>query len=875
MSSMQKHLPLLCALLVGAGFLIAGVTRSGVWDPYELGRAELARCLAAELFDARDLRMPEDGDACRPALGPEERRARAARSGVDVDRISAEARGPTLTDLGSGELGFTSMALGFRLFGLRDYAGRLPLALWALTGLLVLYAFVRRFASVRAALYASLALSSMPLYFLHARTMLGDAVTMAAFTAAACGLGGALLEQAGEGVRRAVWLALGVLGCTAAFLARGVVIGVAAPALAVGLAWLSLRLSVRRGLAFDLVGGGCLVVGIAALAVAWLRMAELSGVAEGTEHLRKLGFGRLAKVLDERLAERPVVRLLGFAFIARAPVESTFDLPIRDIGHALFPWSALLPFALGAVLRTRSADQGGAQRDSGLRVLLVTIVAVACFAFALVAPHAGALPFAAPAFCAALIGLALDDFDRVTGRWHLVALGALLFAGVLLVDFATTPTSAFAPFAVGERDLPKLFLDDARRYMVVGALGFAAVCVVGLAAAQPPAGVRAYARERLGSYRRAFAALSTLWRGNLAFAFLVVEAGLVGLGAMLFVGRRMEWPAVLKLPATFTRYGLNLWWQIPVALVVAPLLWDVARFAHAAALRRMHLPRSAGVVLGGLVVGAALCFGYYPALAEHLSPKEMFERYDRLHRPGEPLGVVGVSPRVARYYARGDDVVAHGNAAAAYRWLVADGAERRWLVVRASDLLDLNALHRRERHENLPVLDARSSQFLLVSNRLDGARNLSFLEDLVVPEPTSIQHPLDAMFGSELEVLGWEVRDERGALVTAVEPQEPYHVRFFYRVRQPITRAWKAFLHIDAAGRRQNGDHEVLGGRYRMGLWQPGDVVVDDYELSLDANFGPGAYRVYFGFFIGGERFAVTRGPHRDNRIDGGDLIVR
>src|SRR5690606_22634061 len=110
------------------------------------------RRLAVHLFDASELARPGD-----------------------------PATIPTLGDLGAGELGFTSMAWGFSAFGLSAWAGRLPLALWALGGALALFVLVARLARPRAALYAVAALVTMPAYFAQARVMLGDAVVLAAF----------------------------------------------------------------------------------------------------------------------------------------------------------------------------------------------------------------------------------------------------------------------------------------------------------------------------------------------------------------------------------------------------------------------------------------------------------------------------------------------------------------------------------------------------------------------------------------------------------------------------------------------------------------------------------------------------------------------
>jgi hypothetical protein len=51
---------------------------------------------------------------------------------------------------------------------------------------------------------------------------------------------------------------------------------------------------------------------------------------------------------------------------------------------------------------------------------------------------------------------------------------------------------------------------------------------------------------------------------------------------------------------------------------------------------------------------------------------------------------------------------------------------------------------------------------------------------------------------------------------------------------------------------------------------------VDDHEFSLEPNFTPGTYSIFFGLFVGDTRMKVKSGPNDgDNRIMGGNLIVQ
>jgi len=287
--------------------------------------------------------------------------------------------------------------------------------------------------------------------------------------------------------------------------------------------------------------------------------------------------------------------------------------------------------------------------------------------------------------------------------------------------------------------------------------------------------------------------------------------------------------------------------------------------------------RAPGLALGGAVVGFVLCFFYYPALANQLSPKEVFESYRRLC-PGAPLAMLGVGGRTAAYYAGGQPQ-ALTDPGSAYRWLVADPSQRRCLALKADELPQINRLWREhaDPRTNLPIVDARSSQILLASSALDeGQTNESPLASILLSAPPHPQRVLEANMDDKLQVIGFDMIDERGRLVDAIGPGRTYHMKTYYRVLAPVTTEWEAFIHIDGYHRRHNGDHKPMNGKYPMSLWLPGDLLMDDHEFKLEPNFTPGSYTIYFGLFVGDTRLKVKSGPNDgDNRINGGPLRVQ
>jgi len=806
--------------------LLPLLTRSGVWDPYEVDSADYARRIAIHVFGASDLALE-----------------------------GAQNAMPTLGDLRMGELPFTSMALSFKVFGLSDWAGRLPLALWAFAGVMSLYLFLSRLVSPRTGLYAALVILTTPLYFVQARTMLGDAVTMAALAMSFTGLNGALLDSSSRA--RMGWLVWGVLGLVAGYLCRGMLIGVASPCLSAGVAFFVARrlMSPRvetasRATALSLLGVGLLTTAV------------------GT-------FVLLALTSDPL----PLVRLLGAAGLPEPSKEATFDLVIRQLGHAMFPWSALLPFALGRMFAVPVGavdDERG--RAAALRIALLLGLGTCWGAYTLMVPFAGNLPFGGCTLFAAMVAIAVTDLERGAAPSRLVAFGTALLVAVLYRDFVRAPERGLAPFVVSEPAFPQSFVPDATSLLSASALVFA--IFVGLSwyevtPSRAPAGVVAWARAGSARYAQVLRELAEVFQGNLLFALVVLEAGLVGLALMLYFGGRFGWTPVAQMPRNMAGIGVNAWWALPIALATLVPMLVVVRDAFRWGLSWARLPRGSATVIGGVLAGAMLCFGYYPALASQLSPREVFEAYGTLAKPDAPLALLGVGERGASYYHRGR-VQTPNNPASAVVWLDAEEEERRWLIATAHDLPKVNSLWRARHGRNVPVLDARSSQILLLSNRLEqGETSQSWLDRLVLAAPVVPERPLDIRFREQLQCVGWEVTDEEGQLVDRVIPQRPYTLSFYFRVLGRISTDWRIFVHVDGQKRRHNADHDPLEGRYPMRLWLPGDFIRDSYEVTLEPNFTPGQYGVYFGFYSGKSRFAVSKGPHDDNRVRAGVLRVR
>ncbi|HEY2513701.1 MAG TPA: glycosyltransferase family 39 protein [Polyangiaceae bacterium] len=922
----QRWLPLALAAALPILFflLLPPLTKSGLWDPFELNVADLGRRLALNLF------------------------------GAPLSLEGADNSMPHLNDLGRPELPFESIALGFRVFGLHEWAGRLPLALWGIAGVLATYAFVSRLIDKRAGLFSAAALTTTPLFFVQARTMLGDVVSMSALAMAFGGLAVAAFDRDDKGptsiAKRAPWVALGIVGLLAGYESRGGLLGVAVPALSVALAYGVVTLSSseeqRDGIG-DVVAGASAVVG---------------GVA--------LVFVLRAFAQDRVVDLNP---WLG-AMVKTQSKYPTFDYYVGHIAHSCAPWSAFVPFALGRLFIAPVGRTGHlARRESAARVAIVVGASVAFVAHGWLAARVDLIPFVGPALLAAACGIAIRDFDRGAHPSIALGVGTMFLLACMHHDFHELPEKAYQAFGVVQSTFPEGFKDKALVLWTLALIGFAGLFLVTWVE-------RTSAREPFhpALYLKILYALRDAWDGLLALAFFALVAGF-SLGALaIWIGVKwhMSWLPNLSL---MVRDGLlNAWWvaafvplggifailfacdvilwafrrpttfsiasltrgfepfealyaqvrgeglskgpggkesedatgeRLIAVLVILPLMVLAIPAAAMAVLVHggtkpvfaalMAVPSSVVffLVLGllgdllagrrawflpvvGVLSGVVLCVAYYPALANQLSPKEVFESYQKVHKGGEPLALFGVGGKTAAYYAGGQPTQLH-DPNGAYQWLTSassDNEGRRYLATKTDELAKLNMLFRQssQPRENLPVLDARS-QILLVASKLEtGEKNENPLGKMVLSSEPKPQHKLDVNMEDKLQVLGFDVTDEAGHWVNVVVPGTAYRMRTYYRVLAPVTTEWEAFIHIDGYHRRHNGDHKPMEGKYPFSLWLPGDLLVDDYEFKLEPNFSPGNYTVYFGLFVGDTRLKVKSGPSDgDNRINGGPLRVQ
>ncbi len=771
------------ASLVAIALVLLRLDASGVWDPWELDVAEAARLGLEEGFDA--------------------------------------TKGPPLPP--------RLLALGFSLFGVHGWAGRLPLALVGLLCLVATYHLVRRYRDERAGALAVLILATTPLMIFGSRSMFGHSPAVLSQLLVALGaLGLAFPSKTGRksAPASALWLLLLLFGAALGVGTAGVLRGVFPPMAAVGVvALLSGKRDPRRH-------PGALLLGLGSLAL-------VAGLVD-------------AVLLD---ADAYSHWTGGRATGGDPP---TYEAMIEAAFFGLAPFSALAVVALPAMLlpRASASDPPKAAREHAFRLSLVLWAAFGYGAETLFASRYGAGAFVSLAPAAFAVALFLRDLEEERRAEWMAAMVSALFVGLLIRDFAMYPASPIAGMGLDALRIPDAF--SARRgwAIVLSIFGAAALFTLGpnptrraFAPATPYRWLREMSRADLGS---------RLWL--LVFALLLLAMLIFGVACWAMGD-------ALGIPSQAVRVGKALA-VAPLALALLALLLE----ALLAGAPRLGRHRLAPLLLAGVVVGAYTAHGYQARLSEMLSPRNIYDRYSAL-RGGEdePLGEFHAGARAARYYA-GGDIESLSSLPDVMSFL--EHAERRWLVVPSSEVTQVDLAFRQRAGRHLFLPDAPEGQVTLLANiGVEGLSNANPLEGAILEGAPPVEHAVGAFFEDKVELVGYDLDLPEDGYVGG---GQSFVVTWYWRCITDVGRSYKVFLHIDGGGSRIHGDHEPVGGLYLTNRWQAGEVIADRQEIRVPGSQAPGSYQFMVGLYAGQDRLEVVRGPQDgENRVRAGTLRIR
>jgi 4-amino-4-deoxy-L-arabinose transferase-like glycosyltransferase len=132
---------------------------------------------------------------------------------------------------------------------------------------------------------------------------------------------------------------------------------------------------------------------------------------------------------------------------------------------------------------------------------------------------------------------------------------------------------------------------------------------------------------------------------------------------------------------------------------------------------------------------------------------------------------------------------------------------------------------------------------------------LFYLADADGRDPRTAATACRGRFGDAIDLLGFST-------LPCAEGAGDICIRLHWRSVETVERDYTAFLQLlDAQNRRVAGyDAQPLDGLYPTSRWQPGEVIISDFALSVPASLPSTTYRLVTGFYdlASGQRLPVT-----------------
>ncbi len=773
-------------------------------------------------------------------------------------------------------LSLWTAALGFKLAGASEFAGRLPALVLLLGALLFTFWVVRRLIGERAAYFTVVVMMAFPLtgitnFLIGGK---GPVVSILAFSlggiAAArwwCFRPGDASFDRSISLQPQRWAALGagVAGMIAGYYAIGGLVGILLPLSAAFLA--------------GIMDGDW---EYAVPARARQRLAERGRIDAAFAAGAALAFVVAAVlIVPALLSKEPEFDLLAGG-TPRVGVVPSFDYYLAHVAYGLYPWSGFLPMALAALLIPQvlpKGERGEKVTNSPARLffLVTNFMAFACFSF--FAFRYGKEPYTALMPAAVAVGVLLYDLERADAGWRVVGFIGCGFVLLFFRDLHVYPESMAEAWAVTSMNdaFPSRMISKGAQ----AATTLVFLCVTFLVFLQGSrkldgldylAALKAVRRSFVGWFGRRWmigaVAIAAVWLLLLVNALLVLVAN-----HMLVTSGKVLVPFAIY--ASLLKKASLAAGFLPLLVLVCDLGFRVVYNAVAKA-RAYRLDMVMGVTVFVAFYYAA---SYLPDVSWNLSPRSGIEAYEKHRQEGEELVVFRTSGNMGRFYG---GVPLPEVTSQPELFNLMEKKERVFFYFKREEAPSLDLAYKEKSHEHIPIVDASSWRFLLASNHpVPGVEQQNPISKIVRLAPPKPMFNVYANLDNKVEYLGYDLETDHmnetpdGSRDVWAGALETITLTTYWHCTGRVNGSYKFFIHVDGFGLRLNGDHDVLDGRYPTRYWRPGDYLVDTFRMKVPIHFRPGNYSIFMGLFQGDNRLPQVSGPGNDDRILAGILKVK
>lgn len=142
------------------------------------------------------------------------------------------------------------------------------------------------------------------------------------------------------------------------------------------------------------------------------------------------------------------------------------------------------------------------------------------------------------------------------------------------------------------------------------------------------------------------------------------------------------------------------------------------------------------------------------------------------------------------------------------------------------------------------------------------------IEDNVLKVAPAMKYKINAELEDKAIYIGLDVDKE------VVKPGGVVKLTHYWKVKKAIPN-WKLFVHLIGPGAYVNADHKPVFDLYPVAQWKPGQVIRDQHDATIPADYRGDSIKVLVGFWKGDLRMKIKGPQDNENRVLAATLKVK
>jgi hypothetical protein len=135
-----------------------------------------------------------------------------------------------------------------------------------------------------------------------------------------------------------------------------------------------------------------------------------------------------------------------------------------------------------------------------------------------------------------------------------------------------------------------------------------------------------------------------------------------------------------------------------------------------------------------------------------------------------------------------------------------------------------------------------------------------------------VEHPLQAVWGGKIRLLGYNIE-------SGFRPGDNIHLALFWQCLEPMGENYTVFIHLGDGAQKIWGqkDNQPVDNFYPTTKWETGQIIRDQYDLTLSPQAPSGQYQLEVGMYLAetGERLRVWDGSSEADKVLLNEIEIR